>query len=76
MTNTIDVENINCYIEHHPDKGCDLYPECGSCPFRDCLLQTGRQPLMDEQKRLRDTLYRVTGMLRRKNLWGNFTGSI
>lgn len=66
---TVDVENINCYIEHHPDKGCELYPKCEDCPFMDCLHQTGREAILIERKRLRDTLYRMSGMLRRKELW-------
>ena len=37
MTNTIDVENINRYIEHHPDEGCPLYRRCGTCKFSDCI---------------------------------------
>lgn len=43
MTNTIDTENINRYIEHHPDDGCILYRCCGTCKFTDCFVSTATE---------------------------------
>ena len=34
---TVDTDNINCYIKHHPDEGCPLFRSCGTCKFSDCI---------------------------------------
>ena len=69
MTNTIDIENINRYIEHHIDKGCELFPECALCPFNDCFNQVPRVELLNKREAIREGLRGLNKVLRRKELW-------
>lgn len=41
------LENVNAYIDKHPDKGCEHYPSCENCKIVPCLYD------MDKSERLR-----------------------
>lgn len=69
----IDSENINRFIENHPDKGCDLFPSClGECPFNECLYRAPRAKLERKRELLRAGLKGLNKVLKRGEVWPNW----